>query len=440
MTPTLVSKEKNLVKFTIEYTGEEFDAATQKVYLKNRDKITVPGFRKGKAPRSIIESRYGVGVFYEEAIDMLLNDAYPKALDELKLEPIARPEVDFGEDKIEKGKGFVVTISVEVEPEVTVKDYKGMAVNRKVHTVTEADVDERIESMQKRNARQIEITDEAAQLGDELNLDYAGFCGEEQFEGGTAEGQTLKLGSNTFIPGFEEQLVGAKVGDEKEVKVTFPAEYHAENLAGKDAVFKCKVNAIKREELPALDDEFAKDVSECDTLAELREKTKADLEASAERTKEYTGKDAAVAKLVEMNDFEVPEAMITMEQGNLMNEFAQNLSYQGLSMDMYLKYIQKTEDEMKEELKPTAVDRVKSRLALKAVAAVEGIEATAEEIEEEYGNMAKQYGMSLEEVKKALGGSSSAVTEDIISRKTVQFLYDNSVFTDISDAEEQAAE
>lgn len=245
MTSTLVTKENCLATFTMEFTAEEFDAATNKAFLKNRGKITVPGFRKGKAPRHIIETRYGSGVFFEEAIDDLLNAEYGKALDSLDIEPVGRPDIDFGEDKLEKGKGFKVTVKVEVAPEVTVKDYKGMKVERKVHKVTEKDVEMQLEMLQKRNARQITV-DEAA-LNDTVVLDYKGFVGEEQFEGGTAENQTLKLGSGQFIPGFEDQLVGVKAGEEKEVKVTFPAEYHAENLAGKEAVFQCKVHEIKRE-------------------------------------------------------------------------------------------------------------------------------------------------------------------------------------------------
>ena len=437
MTSTFVSKEKTLVTFTMEFTAEEFDAATDTVYKKNRGRIAVDGFRKGKAPRSIIEKRYGEGIFFEEAIDNLLNGEYPKAIDELNLEPIARPDVDFGEEKLEKGKGFKVTVKVEVAPEVEVKDYKGLAVERKVHEVTDEDVTKSLEAMQKRNARQINVED-GAKLGDTVILDYAGFCGDNQFEGGTAENQSLELGSNTFIPGFEDQLVGTKPGEEKEVKVTFPAEYHAEDLAGKDAIFKCTVHEVKREELPALDDEFAKDASEFDTLDELKAAEKEKLIKSAESAKEYSGKNAVVEKLVELNKFDVPAAMIENEAYNMLDEYAQQMSYQGLSFDMYLKYTGKTQEEALEDMKPNAESRVRSKLALKAVAEAEKIEATEEDIEAEYKKMAEQYKMELDKVKEMFGAENKKLLkEDIVNNKTIQFLYDNAVFTDKDDKEDK---
>jgi len=437
MTSSFIGKEKNLASFTMEFTAEEFDAATDAVYKRNRGKITVDGFRKGKAPRSIIERKYGAGIFYEEAIDDLLNAQYGKALDEFKLEPIARPDIDFGEDKLEKGKGFKVTVKVEVVPEIAVKDYKGMAVERKIHEVTEEDVAKDLEMMQKRNARQINVEDGAA-LDDTVILDYAGFCGEEQFKGGTAENQSLKLGSGTFIPGFEDQLVGVKPGEEKEVKVTFPEEYHDMSLAGKDATFKCTVHEIKREELPALDDEFAKDASEFDTLEELKADVKKKLEESAVKAKEYAGKNAVVEKLCEVNAIDVPAAMIENEAANMVDEYAQQMSYQGLSLDMYLKYTGKTQDDILNDMKPDAEKRVKSRLALKAVAEAEKIEATEEDIENEYKKMAEQYKMEVEKLKEMFGADNAKLLkEDIINNKTIQFLYDNAVFTDKSDKEDK---
>jgi trigger factor len=430
MNSTLVNKENNVVTFTMEFTADELETATDTVYKRNRGKFRIDGFRQGKAPRSIIERKYGAGIFYEEAIDDLLNKEYPNALDALDIEPIARPNLDFGDDKIEKDKGFKVTLKVETVPEVEVKNYKGMKVERTVHTVSDEDVQKQLEMLQKRNARQVIAEDEAV-VGDTVILDYTGFCEDEQFEGGTAENQSLKLGSATFIPGFEEQLVGVKPGEERDINMTFPAEYHAEKLAGKDAVFKCKVHEIKREELPVLDDEFAKDVSEFDTLEELKADQKRKLEESAGKAKEYSGKNAVVEKLLELNPFEAPEAMIENEALNMLDEYAQQLKSQGIDLQLFLNYTGKTEEDLKNDMRPDAEKRVKSRLALKAVERLEGIEATDEEIEAEYEKMAEQYKMEVEKLKELFGkDNSKLLREDIVNNKTIQMLYDNAVFTD----------
>ena len=433
MKSSLVSKENCLATFTMEFTAEEFDAATDKAYKNARGKITVPGFRKGKAPRHIIETRYGSGIFFEDAIDDLLGSNYSAALDELNIEPIARPDIDFGEEKLEKGKGFMVTVKVQVPPEVSVKDYKGMKVDRKFHKVTEEDVQKQMEALQRRNARQISVDGEA-KLEDTVVLDYMGFVGEDQFEGGTAEKQTLKLGSGQFIPGFEDQLVGLKPGDEKDVKVTFPEEYHEESLAGKEAVFKCKIHEIKREELPALDDEFAKDASDFDTLEELKADQKKKLEESAEKAKEYDGKNAVVEKLLELNPITVPDAMIENETDTMLSEYEQQMSYQGLSLEMYCKYMGKTVEDVRSEMKVNAEGRVKSRLALKAVAAAENIVASDADVEEEMKKMADQYKMELDKVKEAFGPDNlKLLKEDIENNKAIQMLYDNAVFNDVED-------
>jgi len=437
MKTALVSKESNLVTFTMTFTAEEFDAATDKVFKKNRGKITVDGFRKGKAPRSIIEKRYGSGIFYEEAIDDLLNDNYSAALTELDVEPIARPDVDFGEEKLEAGKGFTATIKVEVVPEVEVKDYKGIAAERKIHTVTDKDVDESIEAMRRKNSRQIVAEDEV-KIDDTITLDYKGFVDGEQFEGGTADNAVLKIGSNTFIPGFEVQLIGVKPGESKDIEVTFPNEYQEESLAGKPATFKCTVKEIKREELPELNDEFAKDVSEFDTLEQLKEDQKKKLEESAEKAKEYNGKDAVVAKLIELNKIDVPKAMIDTEADRMIDEYAQQMSYQGLSIDMYLQYMGRTMDDLKQDMMPNAETRVKSRLALAAVAKAENLEATDADVEAEYEKLAQQYKMEVEKLKEMFGtGNANLMKEDIINNKAVQFLYDNAVFTDVADDAEK---
>jgi len=437
MKTALVSKESNLVTFTMTFTAEEFGAATDKVFKKNRGRISVDGFRKGKAPRSIIEKRYGSGIFFEEAIDDLLNDNYSAALTELDVEPIARPEVDFGEDKFEAGKGFAATIKVEVVPDVTVKDYKGLAAERKFHAVTDKDVDDSIEAMRRKNSRQITAEDEV-KIDDTVVLDYAGFCDGEQFEGGTAEKQTLKIGSNTFIPGFEVQLIGVKPGESKDIEVTFPEDYHEDKLAGKPATFKCTVHEIKREELPELNDEFAKDVSEFDTLDELKADQKKKLEDSAEKAKEYAGKDAVVAKLIELNQIDVPNAMIENETDKMLDEYSQQMSYQGISLDMYLQYMGKTVDDLKADMKSNAETRVKSRLALAAVAKAEKIDASEEEVEAEYAKMAEQYKMEVAKLKDVFGADNAKLMkEDIVNNRTVQFLYDNAAFTDVADTEDK---
>ncbi len=438
MKPALLSKEKNTAKFTMAFSAEEFDAATAESFKANRSRFAVDGFRKGKAPRSIIEKRYGEGVFFEDAVDNMLNRAYPEALDVLGLEPVDRPSIDFGEDKLEKGKGFTVTAAVTVKPEVEIKDYKGIKIERTLRKIEDQDVERELESRQKRNAR-LTTVEREAKKGDTVILDYTGFVGEEQFEGGTAENQPLVLGSGSFIPGFEDQLEGCRAGDEKDVNVTFPAEYHAENLAGKDAVFKCKVREVKEEELPAIDDEFAKDISEFDTLEELKADIRKNLEESARSAAEYEGKNSVVEKLCETVEIDIPQVMIDDEAQNMLDEFTQQLSYQGLSLDMYCEYLKKTKEEILADMKPDAVKRLKSRLVVDAVAKQEGIEATAEEIEKELGDMAKQYGMEVDKLKSMFGAENSLYLEqDIRMRKAIDFLYENAVIKDVKEKKTSA--
>jgi len=424
MKANFVEKQGNVIKFTIEFTAEEFDAATQAAYLKERSRITIDGFRKGKAPRSIIEKAYGTGVFFETAIDDLLKDAYPKALDELKIDPIDSPNLELGEEKIEKGKGFTATVSVEVTPEVELKEYKGIEFEYEDLTVTDEDVDKQVEQLRQKNAR-IFDSEEASALGDTVNIDYAGFVGDDQFAGGTSEGYDLKLGSNTFIPGFEDQLVGLKAGEEKDVVVTFPEDYSAENLAGKEATFKCKVNAVKKEELPTLDDEFVKDVSEFDTLDELKKDLRAKLENAAKEQNDYYGKNKAMLALCEANPVDIPEAMIKDEVDQMYNEYLQRLINQGISAEAVKKYLKASEANLKENFKADAKARVHTSLLAKAVVAKENIEATEEELEEEYKLYAAQYGMEVEEIKKAFASSVEYMKDDIKYRKAVAFVFDN---------------
>ena len=430
MKPVLVSKENNEAKFTLTFTAEEFDAATLESYKANKDRFVINGFRRGKAPRSIIEKQYGEGVFFEDAIDNLLNKGYTEALDTLKIEPIDRPDVDFGDEKFKKGKGFTATITVAVVPEITVKDYKGVKIERNLKKITAKDVQAELESRQKRNSRLVTVEREA-QKGDTVILDYAGFCGEDQFEGGTAENQSLVLGSNSFIPGFEDQLIGVKAGEEKDVNVTFPKEYHEKSLAGKDAVFKCKLHEVKMEELPEINDDFAKDISEFDTLKELKADIKKTLEAQAKDAAEYEGKNKAIEAVVKANEFTVPAVMIDDEAAKMLEEMSQQMQYQGLNLELYCQYLQKTPEQLKDDLKPEAEARVRSRLVVEAIADAEGLSASEEEIEKEYADMAKQYGMEVDKLKEMFDAQNAKyLAQDIKNRKAVDFIYANAVITE----------
>lgn len=439
MKPEFAGRENNVVTFNISYEAEEFDAATLASFKANRDRFVVDGFRRGKAPRSIIEKRYGEGVFFEDAIDNLLNEGYAKALDELGIEPVDRPSVDFGDQKFEKGKGFTATFKVTVAPEVEIKDYKGVKIERKIKKITAKDVQAELEARQKRNSRLVSV-DREAKNGDTVILDYEGWCEGKQFEGGTAENQSLVLGSGQFIPGFEEQLVGCKAGDEKEVNVTFPKEYHAKDLAGKDATFKCKVHEVKFEELPEIDDEFAAEISDFDTLKELKADIKKNLEESAKNAAEYEGKNSVIEELCKANQFEIPQAMIDDEAQNMVNEMAQNMQYQGLTLDMYCKYIGKTQQELVDDMKVDAENRVRSRLIVQAVADAEGFEASDEDIEKEMSDMAAQYNMELDKLKEMFGEENKKyLRQDIRARKAIDFIYENADITDVEEEKPKKA-
>ena len=389
MKATLLAKENGDAKFTIEFTAEEFEAARVKAYQENKNQFTIDGFRKGKAPRSIIEKRYG-DVFAEDAINDMLADGYPNALDELDIEVIDQPRMEFG--KIEKDAPFTVTVTVAVYPEVEVKDYKGIELEKVDAEVTDEDVNTEIENLRKRNARMVTV-DREVKDGDHIILDYKGFVGDEQFEGGTAEGYPLVIGSGSFIPGFEDQLIGAKKDEEVEVKVTFPEEYHAEELAGKEAVFKCVVHEVKEEELPELDDEFAKDVSEYDTLEELKKETKEDLTKRKSAWAENQMKDKAVEIVCENNDIEIPAVMIDDEISQMIRELDMQLSQQGLSFQQYLQFLGKDMMAFREEVKDDAERRVKMRMVIRAIVDAEAIVATEEEIVKELELLGIQYGL-----------------------------------------------
>ena len=423
MKPTLISKENNEAKFTMEFTAEEFEAAIIKVYQSQKDKFTIDGFRKGKAPRSIIERKYGEGIFFEDAINNLFSMNYPLALDQLDVDAIDHPKADFSE--LKKGEGFTVTINVTCYPEFEVKDYKGVEIETVNADVTDEDVEKELQNKAKVNARMVEV-DRPAENGDTVLIDYEGWVGDEKFEGGTAERQPLKLGSGTFIPGFEEQLVGASKGEDRDVKVTFPEEYHAEELAGKEAVFKCKVHEIKEEELPEIDDDFVKDISDFDTLDEFKADLRSSLEKSAAAKAESQMKNSVIEKVFEANEIDIPDVMVESEIDSMMSEFDQQLRGQGMDLDTYFQYVGKTAEDFRKEVKEDAYKRVKTRMLISKIAEQENFEVSNDEINTELENMAKQYGLEADKLREMIGAENvGMIAGDIKIRKAVEFIYDN---------------
>ena len=441
MKTTLLSNENNVVKFAMDFTAEEFDAAVVKAYQASKDQFTIDGFRKGKAPRSIIEKHYGEGIFFEDAINSMFQEAYPVAITELDLDVIESPKADFSE--IGHGKPLTVTITVAVFPIVEIKDYKGVEVEQLEVEVKPEAVENEIKSMQKRNARVV-VAEREVKEGDTVVLDYAGFVGEEQFEGGTAENQELVIGSGMFIPGFAEQLVGAKAGDNVDVKVTFPEEYHAEELAGKDAVFHCTVHEVKEEQLPELDDEFAKDVSEYDTLDELKKSIEERLEKYLKEQNLNEAKNDAIEKVYAANTVETPKNLVEDELDSIVQELDRNLRYQGLGIDQYLQYVQKDMAEFREEFREDATKRVAIRIILLSIAAAENIEISAEEMDEEMKEMAKMYNVPEEHVRNMIGEANmSYFAKDMKVKKAIDLIYDNAKVTMVKEktvAEEPAEE
>ena len=418
--------EKNMAKLTIEVSAEELEKAIQGAYLKQRNKISVPGFRKGKVPRQMIEKMYGVGIFYEDAANALIPTAYGKAYDECELDIVSQPKVEVVQ--LEKGKPFIFTAEVAVKPEVTLGEYKGLSVDKVSNRVTAKEIDAKLEEEQKKNARTVVVEDRAVQDGDEVVLDFEGFVDGVAFEGGKGENYPLTIGSGSFIPGFEEQLIGAEAEKEVEVNVTFPEEYHSEDLAGKAAVFKCTVHEIKAKELPELDDEFAAEVSEFDTLdaykADIKAKIKEQKIADGNRKKE----DQAVEKAVANATMEIPEAMIDTQVNQMAQDFAQRIQQQGLSMEQYFQFTGMTAESMMEELRPQAVKRIETRLVLEAIAKAENIEITDERIDEELAKMAEAYKMEVEKLKEFMGENEKEQMKiDLAVQDAVTFLVDNAV-------------
>lgn len=413
--------EKNMAKLTVEVSAEDFEKAVNTVYNRNKKSINIPGFRKGKAPRVMIEKMYGVGVFFEDAANLLINTEYPKAAQESELDIVSRPTIDIVQ--IEKGKSFIFTAEVAVKPEVTLGEYKGVEVEVSAADVTEEEVAAELKKEQEKNSRTIDVDDRAVADGDMVTLDFEGFVDGVAFEGGKGTDYPLTIGSNSFIPGFEEQLVGAVIGEEKEVNVTFPEDYQAAELAGKPAVFKCTVKKIEVKELPELDDEFAKDVSEFDTLEEYKADIKKNLEEkkadAAKRAKEDAAVDAAVANAT----MEIPDAMLDTQVNQMIDDFARRMQSQGLTMDQYLQFTGTTLASLQEQMKPQALKRIQTRLVLEKIAEAEAIEIADEKIDEEIAKMAEMYKMEADKLKEMLGDAEKEqMKKDMAVQEAVTIL------------------
>ena len=416
--------EKNMAKLTIEVSAEELEKALQAAYMKQRKNISIPGFRKGKVPRQMIEKMYGAGIFYEDAANALIPDAYAKAYDECELEIVSQPAIDVVQ--LEKGKDFIFTAEVAVKPEVTLGEYKGLKVDKYSNRVTAKEVEAKLEEERKKNARTVTVEDRAVQDGDEVVLDFEGFVDGVAFAGGKGENYPLTIGSGSFIPGFEEQLIGVEAEKEVEVNVTFPAEYHAEDLAGKEAVFKCTVHEIKVKELPELDDDFAAEVSEFDTLDEYKEDIKAKIKEQKIADGKRKQEDQAVEQAVANATMEIPEAMIDTQVSQMMQDFTMRLQQQGLSMEQYAQFTGSTVEKFKEDLRPEAVKRIQTRLVLEAVAKAESIEITDEKLDEELAKMAESYQMEVEKLKEYMGDAEKEqMKQDMAVQEAVTFLVDN---------------
>ena len=415
--------EKNMAKLTIEVSAEDLEKAMQAAYQKAKGRISIPGFRKGKAPRKMIEQMYGKGVFLEDAVNALIPEHYSKALAECELEIVSQPTIDI--TQAEPGKAFIFTAEVATKPEVTLGDYKGVEVPKTEITVTDEDVDAEIKKEQEKNSRTINVEDRGAQLQDVVTIDFEGSVDGVPFDGGQATEYPLTLGSNTFIPGFEDQLVGAKVGDDVDVKVTFPEEYQAKELAGKEAIFKCAVKKIEAKELPELDDDFAKDVSEFDTLAEYKEHVKTNLVERKENEAKRAKEDAAVDKAIENAQMDIPEAMLQTQCRQMLDDFSRRMQSQGLSMDQYFQFTGMTAEKMMEDMKPQALKRIQTRLVLEKVAEAENIQPTEEEVNEEISKMAEAYKMEADKLKELLGERElEQMKKDMAVQKAVTVIAD----------------
>ncbi|SDG38714.1 trigger factor [Marvinbryantia formatexigens] len=416
--------EHNMVKLTIEASAEEFEKAMQSAYLKNKGRINMPGFRKGKAPRQLIEKMYGAGIFYEDAANEVIPAAYDREVAECDLELVSRPKIEI--TQIEEGKPFIFTAEVAVKPEVTLGEYKGLEVPKSDTAVSDEEIQAEVDKEREKNSRMIDVDDRAVADGDSIKLDFDGSVDGVPFEGGKAENYDLTIGSGSFIPGFEEQLVGAELGKELDVNVTFPEDYHAKELAGKAAVFKCKVNEIKVKELPEADDDFAQDVSEFDTLAEYQEDIRKKLTEKKETEAKNAKETAALEKAVENAQMDIPEAMIDNQVRQMADDFARRIQSQGISLEQYLQFTGMTADKLLEQMRPEAEKRIKNTLVLEAIAKAEGIEAGDDKVEEEIKKMAEMYKMEAENVKNMLGEQGvEQIRHDLAIQEAVNLLRDS---------------
>ena len=424
MKAELIKKEGNKVTLKITVDNNKFEAAVNKAYNKSRNKYNIPGFRKGKAPRIVIETQYGKGIFYNDAIEILFPEVYPEAIKELDIDPIDNPDLDI--EEISKDNGLVMVLNVEVKPEFELGNYKGIEIAKVENTVSDENVDAKLQEMVEKNARLVSVEDKALEDGDTAIIDFEGFENGVAFDGGKGENYNLVIGSNTFIPGFEEQLVGKKAGEEVEVNVTFPEEYHSQDLAGKPVVFNVKINDVKVKELSALDDEFAKDTSEFDSLDELKADVRAKLEEEAKNRADAETRNSVVEKVAENTEIEIPEVMIQHQIDNMLNELNYQLQYQGFGLQQLLEMTGRTMEELREERKEDAKKLVKSSLVLEAITKAEGIEATEEEFKAELEKIASAYNMEVEKIEASLRDADKEdIKGQIKIRKTIDLLVDN---------------
>ena len=418
--------EKNMAKLTVEVPAEDVEKAIQGAYQKMKKSINIPGFRKGKAPRQLIEKMYGKEVFYNEAVDAMLPKAYSDAVEECGEEIVSYPKINV--EQIESGKPFIFTAEVAVKPAVTLGEYKGIQVEKAPVEVTDEEIQAEVDKEREANSRTVTVEDRAVQKGDIATIDFEGFVDGVAFDGGKGENYDLEIGSNTFIPGFEDQLVGAEIGKELDVNVTFPEEYGAKELAGKAAVFKCKVNGIKVKELPEADDEFAQEVSEFDTLDAYKEDIKANLLKKKEEEAKRVKEDAVIEKIIEGAQMDIPEAMVEYQTQQMLDDFGRRMQSQGLSLEQYFQFTGMTEDQYKEQMKPRALQNIQSRLVLEAVAAAENLEATEEDLDAEYAKMAEQYKLDVEKVKEIFGEyQKEELKKDIVIQKAAALVTDAAV-------------
>ena len=426
MSVTVEKLEKNMAKLTIEVSADELEKAIQAAYLKQKNRINIPGFRKGKAPRAMIEKMYGAGIFYEDAANALIPNAYSEALAECEETIVSQPSIDVVQ--LEKGKPFIFTAEVALKPEVTLGEYKGLEVPKSELEVTEEEVAGELRKEQESNSRTIDVDDRAVADGDKVTLDFEGFVDGEAFDGGKGTDYPLTIGSGAFIPGFEEQLVGVEIGKETEVNVTFPENYQAENLAGKPAVFKCTVKKIEVKELPELDDEFAKDVSEFDTLEEYKADIKKNLEEKKADAAKRAKEDAAVDAAIEKASMEIPDAMLDTLVSNMIEDFARRIQSQGLTMEQYLQFTGMTPAALQEQMKPQALKRIQSRLVLEKIAEVENIQISDEKLDEEIAQMAEMYKMEVEKLKEVLGDAEKEqMKKDLAVQEAVTLIAEAAV-------------